>query len=854
MKLTKTHLLSLLSTAVLMIGAGSRWGGGTAAKAQDNVKGSTEPVVSSIDPAKLTYEYLVDSSLAQDDPANKKFKTVQAAYAAAPEGTEAKPTVIGIKPDVYQVNGSLERGASLSITKNWITFLGLTNDRRTVVIADNRGLDEGASDDGYLLDINATGFCMKNLTVINYCNCDYEYPGNPSKNLKMRNPTVTQAVAIQTSGDKHVYENVAFLSRLDTAFFRTNRSYNKNVYIEGTDDWMGGGTTAVWEDSTLVYPTGRGVMSASGCFFFNCKFEAARGLQFYKAEYGAAARPDAFINCIFPVSTPQAPIAWVRGIAVPRNNQYTPTYKNKDTSGNPAVIYNDSVNGPSSGYSREMSDEEAKAFNAWNLLRGNDGWDPAGVKEKYQGQTGVYRMALTTGGGGRGGRRGGAGAAAGGGAGGGLNPAAAAVYSTIRTGDAGVTINASLTPSDTPDSSITWSTQSNLVSLSSTTGPQILVTGQNKTEKAEYVPINAKASNGYYVTAYVYVEPKFIDPPAVTAAPKINPPAAGKASVDYTLDLGGREDQSLITWFTCDDASGANPVKVAVSRGNQPLKAYTLMPGDAGKYLRVSVEPKHPVCEAGPAVFAMASSPITPSDIPSSAVAANFRNFVEAITGPVPGRFSVLGGWSIVPGDKYADGFGIRGGGAGGARGGGGGVGVGAAGGAAGGARGGPGPGASALFYFKSGDAGDMQIDLVMTPDKTEGTIFAVPGSPDDTGGRNSHGDVFIKYDPVTKNGYSLRYWRTTDSNVACKYQFYKIENGAGSPLEGAPVQSGFFKQDTILTVKVVGTKISATGHNTVDSQTLNIEGTITPNKFAAAGVSSTGAQTIYSVMKVSYP
>ena len=69
---------------------------------------------------------------------------------------------------------------------------------------------------------------------------------------------------------------------------------------------------------------------------------------------------------------------------------------------------------------------------------------------------------------------------------------------------------------------------------------------------------------------------------------------------------------------------------------------------NAGKYLRVSVEPKHPVCEAGPAVFAMASSPVTPSDIPSSAVAANFRNFVEAITGPVAGRFSVLGGWSIV--------------------------------------------------------------------------------------------------------------------------------------------------------------------------------------------------------------
>ena len=51
---------------------------------------------------------------------------------------------------------------------------------------------------------------LKNLTILDYVNCDYEYPGDPGKNLKMRNPTITQAVAFQSMGDKHVYENVAF--------------------------------------------------------------------------------------------------------------------------------------------------------------------------------------------------------------------------------------------------------------------------------------------------------------------------------------------------------------------------------------------------------------------------------------------------------------------------------------------------------------------------------------------------------------------------------------------------------------------------------------------------------------------
>jgi hypothetical protein len=284
--------LAVVSALVLMVS-------GSLTKAQDSIEESSEPIVSSIDPAKLTFDYLVDGNLAHDDPAEKKFTTLQAAYAAAPAGTEARPTVIGIEPNVYQIRGTPAPAPSLRITKNWITLLGLTNNRRSVVLADNRGLDEGASDDGYLLDVSATGFTARNLTILNYCNCDYQYPGDATKNLKMRNPTITQAVALQAAGDKHVYENVAILSRLDTMFLRTTRSYFKNVYIEGTDDWMGGGQMSVWQDCDLVYPTGRGVMSASNVVFLDCKFEAARGMEFYKAEFGGAARPDALINCGF---------------------------------------------------------------------------------------------------------------------------------------------------------------------------------------------------------------------------------------------------------------------------------------------------------------------------------------------------------------------------------------------------------------------------------------------------------------------------------------------------------------------------------------------------------------------------
>lgn len=203
-----------------------------ASLAQDNIRGGTEPIVSSIDPSKLTYDILVDGNLERDDPANLKFKTLQAAYAAAAPGTEEKRTVIGIKPNVYLLPVSAPLTPSLRITKNYITFLGLTNNRRSVVLADNYGLQQGADDNGYILDVNAVGFTMKNLTVINFCNTDYEYPGDRSKNLRKRSDVITQAVALQAAGDKHVYENVALLSRLDTMFLRATRSYFAYVYAE----------------------------------------------------------------------------------------------------------------------------------------------------------------------------------------------------------------------------------------------------------------------------------------------------------------------------------------------------------------------------------------------------------------------------------------------------------------------------------------------------------------------------------------------------------------------------------------------------------------------------------------------
>ncbi len=773
------------------------------ALAQDNVRGGVEPVVQSIDPSRLTYDILVDGNLDHDDPANLKFKTLQAAYAAARPGTEEKRTVIGIKPNVYFLPASEPRTPSLRITKNYITFLGLTNNRRSVVLADNRGLMQGAEDDGYILDVDAVGFTLKNLTVINFCNTDYEYPGDPSKNLTKRSNVITQAVALQASGDKHVYENVALLSRLDTMFLRTTRSYFKNVYIEGTDDWMGGGQISVWEDSTLVYPNGSGVMSASNVVFRKCRFEATRGMQFYKAEYGAAARPNVLIDSILPVASKQSPVAWVRGKAAPRPSVYSLTYHNKDSAGNPAVIYDSNLGDPAFAYSRELSDNEVRAYNPWNLLRRTpngvvDDWDPAGVRQKYESAGEgdlVYRMALT-----------GSGA-------------------TIRTGGGGVTIGATVIPGGA--SAITWSAQSGLVSLSATAGPSVVVTARNTTGKAEWAPIKASTSNGFYATAYVYAEPKYIDPPAFTSAPRIGAPRNGSVRVTYTLALGDHEDQSLVSWSTCDDAACAKTRKVAVSRGNQPLTELPLMPGFAGKFLKVTVQAKVEISEPGPEVSAISSAPVALAAIPSANVSLNAKDFVTDIDASyASGLWTVIGPWAVANEPEFVNGYGVR-----------------------------SGDGPASLLYQEDPARGDMRIDLAMTPDKTAGQGFSIPGSPSETGPRNLHSDVYIKYDPRTNNGYALRYWRTTQSASKCMFQLYKIVDGIGAPIDDHQVLSGVLRPNTTMTLKITGNKFVVDATNTENIDPLHLEGAIIPNRFGGAGVFwPGGSANVYSRFDISYP
>jgi hypothetical protein len=798
-----------------------------AARAQDNMRlapynGYTGET---FDTRGYAYDYLVDGSLPHDSPAEKKFTTLQAAYADAPAGTPEHPTVIGIKPGVYFLRGG-DTEASMTITKNYITLLGLTNDRRNVVLADNRGNKEGASNNGYIFMVNDTGFTMMNLTVVNYCNLDYEYPGDPSKNLHMRSPVITQAVALQADGDKHVYSHVAFLGRLDTLFIRTTRSYFTNVYVEGTDDFIGGGNVGVWENSEVYFPTGNGVMSASGIAFINTVFRAARGLEFYKGF----RNPVALIHCTMPVNSPESPVAWMVWKAPVRQNLYSLTYHTKDASGKPAVIY-DSIVGPHTfTLSRELTAHQARAFNPWNMLRATpnglvDDWDPAHVRQiDASDGNDMFRMALTAAVPGASARP-----AAQGDPFANVEPPGNA---SIRTGDPGVTLTATVQPARAAGAPIAWSTDSKLVTLSATSGKSVTVTGRNTTNHAEYVAVRATAANGFYVTSHIYVEPAYIAPPKFVRAPSIAPPVAGKIAVNYALALGGREDESLIDWYACEDARCLSRREVAVSRGNQPLRQLTLSPGFIGKYIEAAIRPRLNISDPGPEVVAISRKPIEPAAVKGTTIDPNFRNFVETPDANyVSGMWTVLGAWTSSAGDNFVNGYGLR---------------VASQG--------------AGLLYQNDVPARDMSIKIVLTPEKTAGQGFGIAGSPDDNAGtRNQKADIYIKYDPRTRNGYSLRFWRTIQAADKCMFQLYQIVDGIGHPINNQQQLTGVFKPNTTITLSAVGSTLTATGSNTTDGDTLLLKANIAPNDYGGAGVAWSGSvpfgnSVVISKFEIAYP
>lgn len=745
-----------------------------------------------------TYDILVDGSLSQDDPSNNVYTTLQAAYEAASAGTAEKSTIIAIKPNVYNLAENDVTGderkeqVGFGIYKDYITFVGLSDNPNDVVIADNRGLNAGASSNynSSTVAANCTGLTMQNITILNYCNIDYTYNLDSSKNLTKRTSTETQAFAFSGDGDKHLFDNCRFVSLLDTSWNGAARSLYNNCYVQGTNDFIMGGDTQVYNNCTIKalanHIIGGGIGNA---VFIDTTFliEKDSSIPTYICK---GESPTTLINCTIPVST--NPMQWMPTLPNQKRFYY---YNLKDTTGAKGTITDDSC-------AIELNAEQAKSYNLWNLLRGSDDWDPMGVKAENENDGNLAQRVV-------------------------ISPSSESIITSETT----ATFTATVKPQRASET-VTWSSEGD-VELA-VNGNTVVVSGKNETKENTTATIKATIGNGLYEVATVTVAPKTEEAPKFTSMPVINAPVDGVIKVDYTLDLGDRTDTSVISWYRCDDQTGANPVLVADTKYDTPCKSFVLGKGEVGKYMMVSIAPKNDLSVVGATETYIYNTPIADSDVPSKTISTNFLNvpthppfitaselgvaddagvlyrnkLVESIPNTVKGKWNFIGDWyynygindasavmGVITGTRYGR-----------------------------------------LIYSQvDGTYGDMKVTLSLYPEKTNNTGFGSAGQ---------YQEVVIKYDPNTQTGYGVRYERTTQDAKSAFVTLYKYENGTATPISDT-VQTTALRSECILILKAVGDKLSVHMESSknidLPNGSIDISATITPNNFGSVGIYHTG-------------
>jgi len=90
-------------------------------------------------------------------------------------------------------------------------------------------------------------------------------------------------------------------------------------------------------------------------------------------------------------------------------------------------------------------------------------------------------------------------------------------------------------------------------------------------------------------------------------------------------------------------------------------------------------------------------------------------------------------------------------------------------------------------------------------------------------------------------------------------FQLYRQVNGAGSPIGPTQVLTGVFKPNTYMTLSIVGSTFKVTAHNSVDSETLALQETVTTNHHGGAGIYWGGSvppgnSNVVSLFRISYP
>lgn len=708
---------------------------------------------------------------------------------ALKNGTADNPMTVYVAPYVYWIDDpaatdTVQKTEGYSVpygmvvNSDYLTIKGLTGNPDNVVLAGNRGQSHASNGNYTMFRFNCSGaLTVKNITIGNYCSVDLDYPLMSELNQAKRTETITQAQLADVSGDKMFADNCNFISRLNLDPINgASRSLYNNCHFESTDDALN--ANAVYVGCDFDFYGNRPLYSSygTGSTFLGCTFNCkilnveAEPTQFFTKEGGTITA----IDCVYHsnLSVPIS-IGWTK----------TPSTSLKCYQSN--IIHNGQSITIGGEGAKETVDMTGKSvlnaykvvsggktyYNTYNLLKGSDDWDPLGVKDviKATGQdTVATQLSITS--------------------------DVTEIESGKETASIGGTVNYFYGTNDTTQK-ITYSVSDEdkaYVKLTDNGDGTCKVEGTNNDDAAKKVIINASTESGLEAAVGITVKPSKIEAPAFTKAPVITNDGQGSLKVDYSLDLGSREDMSAISWYRCTDAEGSNPILVAVTRNDSPEYTYKLTAGDVGYYIMAKVESKNIRSDYGTPENTVYDKAIGVKDVRSKNFATDFSNFPNVKQSEIKAGF-----WTVDynrPADTESFGswqgadteepwkYGTTGNGC---------VGAGLYEGT---------QGARLMYTPVEGTYGDMSLKLVVDPAKTAGQGFGSVGQ---------YMDVLLKFDTSTLTGYGLRIVRTKASSNAVTFVLVKYDNGTVTEISDEVIASCYATGCTI-SLKAEGNKLTA--------------------------------------------
>ncbi|MFF3846487.1 pectinesterase family protein [Streptomyces sp. NPDC002328] len=329
------------------------------------------------DAARVVFGHLQIPPITVAADGSAQYRTVQAAINAVP--ADGNPHTIVIRQGTYN--------EVISVPSNLtnLTIKGATGKPEDVNITHGNahGMTNPATGQPYGTEGSATAtfkpanLRVQDLTITNSF--------NPSQHPEIDQYS-TQAVALVARGDRQVYTNVRLIGRQDTVLCKSpvatdqTRQYFRNVFIQGSVDFIFGNATAVFDRANIAMATWPGGTMLAP----NTEQSKKYGILVTHSAIisnGTTPLNSMYLGRPWHNTTTARPQAVVRDTVVYPHINHQQPWTNMDTTYTWQQArffeYNNSGLGKGVGANApQLTDAQAGDYTAQKYLAGTDGWNP----------------------------------------------------------------------------------------------------------------------------------------------------------------------------------------------------------------------------------------------------------------------------------------------------------------------------------------------------------------------------------------------------------------------------------------------------------------------------------------------